>query len=144
MDRPRSDCLSVVLVFACVNRWGMMRRYRGGAISTTSWQFRRRGTPLGRTSPGGIESLQQRGDVIMLIFVPSCPWPMWLVAIRALPCEKFRPSSRNRNSFPTVRQLFSSCTRYHFIVHDKGKPNVSLGRKVMGPHNVDRQTADGT
>jgi hypothetical protein len=28
---------------------------------------------------------------------------------------------------------------YH---HDKGKPRVSVGRKVMGPPDADRQTAE--
>ena len=36
-------------------------------------------------------------------------------------------------------------SRYHFIFHDKGKPRVSVGRKVMGPFlngSPDRRTVE--
>jgi hypothetical protein len=60
----------------------------------------------------------------------------WFVVFSVFPFETVI-------GFLLACHLFSSCTQPHFIVRDKGKPSVSLGRKVMGPRrgSPDRRRA---
>lgn len=67
-------------------------------------------------------------------------WPICITSKQ----ELRRPPEKSDLALWLSSHLFSNIFLRQFIDRDKGKPSVSSGRKVMGPPNVDRQTAEGS